>query len=1364
MALYLDALGQIVVASSMPSGGSAVPAQPSSNLVDTAPWFRSRDDGSIQWHPANYYSGSGETSLLLTGMLTIPVSVVNSSTTGVVPVGGFANATGTFRVWLGTQDVTTLCTFTAGTPNNITASINSSTGVYSATAMPDAQSYGSIVFTASYKGQSLVLTYVVTKAKDGVVGANGANFSIDQASAIFNKSSSGVVTPSTGIPLTTSYQNVSAITGYVWKKGISVISGATSSSYTIPIADYNSTTTNTYSCTITGTINNVVGATLTDTITVPMLLDGSSTPTVVLSNENMTFPASNIGFSGINFASGSCEVTAYIGATQLTYSATGGANTFKCTVSATNVTVAGGTISGTKLILPAPTAMSADSAYLDISTTIYDSTGTALSGLLVSRVTYALSRAGIKGDTGDAVDFIFVRSALQPATPAASAGVPSSPVQWYTDVASVPAGINPLWSSVGFKATGGTNYTWDTPSRIEGANVAEVSVYTRGVPTTTPSGGTYTFGSATPITSVPTSTGATWSADIPTGTSPVYISRVVVSAPAGNTSAVNITGWSTPVISFQNGVDTTSYWISCTDSLKRSTSLVYTPTTVSMTAYSKTGTANPSVYAGRFKVYENGSLTPSYTSATDQSTYAYTPSANNLTQLKVEVYLAGGTTTKLDEQTIPILQDGSSAISIVDSNNNVTIPTASDGSSSGTYPNSGTTIQVFEGSTALTYTTGVATSGKFSVAVSQNPTSSITLGTTSGNNTTSFIIGNHSNMVTGTNSVSIVFTITAVKSDGTSITLTENQTITKAKAGVPSYTWTKYATDAFGTGLTDSPTGMSYIGIASNQSSATESTNASFYTWSKILGDTGLAGTSVYMATIYYQPNPASTPSAPSGGTYVFNGNTLTAPSPWSKTMPAASQTLPTYQCQFTFVTNPPTTTINSTLTAGTWSSPTVVSQLGINGSSGSTAVRVYLKNSSSSAASSNPSGNITATGSSNDTWYTNTQTLATGQFQWQCDGTYNPNTTSTTWGSPYLTVFKVDTLSAFTVKTGNLLSRPINNGSAVMTINSTPDGVYETNEFRSYNGVSVVTSMGDGLISGQSSMSALDGGTAGTYSLAKEVLCYLNTNNSANASTRFLIGLNLTTKSYGWNGNLAQYAGGQAFRSRGYDDDFNIDLGYAKRISLSLGNAEVLMGGRFYTKMDDSAANNLVAILSGDFSKLATDTDVYRHLPVTSAGNTIFNTTNENSLAGQKAAGIFSDNATTVFLCDTNYAINVKRGNIKSTGSISVGGNVTAYDGSDKRIKENIKPIENSLDKVLKISGNTFKWIHEYYDKQDKELFKEFDVGVIAQEIQEVLPQATHLRSDGILAVNYVKIIPLLIEAIKEQQKQIEELRNGIA
>jgi hypothetical protein len=216
--------------------------------------------------------------------------------------------------------------------------------------------------------------------------------------------------------------------------------------------------------------------------------------------------------------------------------------------------------------------------------------------------------------------------------------------------------------------------------------------------------------------------------------------------------------------------------------------------------------------------------------------------------------------------------------------------------------------------------------------------------------------------------------------------------------------------------------------------------------------------------------------------------------------MPAASQTLPTYQCQFTFVTNPPTTTINSTLTAGTWSSPTVVSQLGTNGSSGSTAVRVYLKNSSSSAASSNPSGNITATGSSNDTWYTNTQTLAVGQFQWQCDGTYNPNTNSTTWGSPYLTVFKVDTLSAFTVNTGALT---VNNALTVSTGGVIKSGMTNfatgTGYWLDYNSGTPRFSIGTGSAGTLTKGISWNGST---FTVAGDVIGTVNIN--ANAVTNY--------------------------------------------------------------------------------------------------------------------------------------------------------------------------------------------------------------------------------------------------------------------
>ena len=50
---------------------------------------------------------------------------------------------------------------------------------------------------------------------------------------------------------------------------------------------------------------------------------------------------------------------------------------------------------------------------------------------------------------------------------------------------------------------------------------------------------------------------------------------------------------------------------------------------------------------------------------------------------------------------------------------------------------------------------------------------------------------------------------------------------------------------------------------------------------------------------------------------------------------------------------------------------------------------------------------------------------------------------------------------------------------------------------------------------------------------------------------------------------------------------------------------------------------------------------------------------------------------------------------------------------------------------------------------------------GVIAQEIESILPEAVQTRESGMKAVRYEKIIPLLIEAIKEQQKQINELKN---
>ena len=112
--------------------------------------------------------------------------------------------------------------------------------------------------------------------------------------------------------------------------------------------------------------------------------------------------------------------------------------------------------------------------------------------------------------------------------------------------------------------------------------------------------------------------------------------------------------------------------------------------------------------------------------------------------------------------------------------------------------------------------------------------------------------------------------------------------------------------------------------------------------------------------------------------------------------------------------------------------------------------------------------------------------------------------------------------------------------------------------------------------------------------------------------------------------------------------------------------------------------------------------------------------------------------------------------GGLGILNTISAGGDVIAYASSDERLKDNIKPIDGALNKVSKISGNTFDW-----NEQKQNIYKGRDYGVIAQEIEAVMPELVDTRDNGYLAVKYDKIVPLLIEAIKELKQEIEELKS---
>ena len=114
--------------------------------------------------------------------------------------------------------------------------------------------------------------------------------------------------------------------------------------------------------------------------------------------------------------------------------------------------------------------------------------------------------------------------------------------------------------------------------------------------------------------------------------------------------------------------------------------------------------------------------------------------------------------------------------------------------------------------------------------------------------------------------------------------------------------------------------------------------------------------------------------------------------------------------------------------------------------------------------------------------------------------------------------------------------------------------------------------------------------------------------------------------------------------------------------------------------------------------------------------------------------------------------------------GEVRSSGDITAFYSSDYALKENINPISNALDKVSQLGGYNFDWKDSHLESRggvDNMFVKKSDVGIIAQEVQKVLPEAVGKREDGTLGVRYELLVPLLVESIKELKEEIQSLKS---
>lgn len=110
--------------------------------------------------------------------------------------------------------------------------------------------------------------------------------------------------------------------------------------------------------------------------------------------------------------------------------------------------------------------------------------------------------------------------------------------------------------------------------------------------------------------------------------------------------------------------------------------------------------------------------------------------------------------------------------------------------------------------------------------------------------------------------------------------------------------------------------------------------------------------------------------------------------------------------------------------------------------------------------------------------------------------------------------------------------------------------------------------------------------------------------------------------------------------------------------------------------------------------------------------------------------------------------------GDMLVSGNISATGDIVSFVSSDGRLKDDQAPISGSLEKISKLDPIEFNWS----DKQDT--YVGHDIGLIAQQVQNIAPEIVTERPDGYLAMKYEKMVPLLVGAIQDQQKIIDEIR----
>ncbi|KPL23387.1 MAG: hypothetical protein AMJ75_06205 [Phycisphaerae bacterium SM1_79] len=208
--------------------------------------------------------------------------------------------------------------------------------------------------------------------------------------------------------------------------------------------------------------------------------------------------------------------------------------------------------------------------------------------------------------------------------------------------------------------------------------------------------------------------------------------------------------------------------------------------------------------------------------------------------------------------------------------------------------------------------------------------------------------------------------------------------------------------------------------------------------------------------------------------------------------------------------------------------------------------------------------------------------------------------------------------------------------------------------------------------------------------------------------------------------------------------------------------------GGTGVFAWHDSGSGTAPALMARNDSGSSYAYSVHGQLNNTSAGSMSAGVRGENLGTGAGGIGVWGSHSGTGWgvygMCPAGTGIRAWGGTygVYSVGDIFTTGSYLT--SSDARFKENVEPLRDSLSKVMELRGVEFSWKQDEYPEHN--FSEERQIGFLAQEVAEVLPEVVNKKGDDddeFYSVNYDRIVPVLVEAIKELKAENESLKTKL-